>query len=585
MGITERFLYMGKQNRKVQARSIVLDGKTLKKNDTIELQISDLTSEGEGIGKIDGYVVFVKDALPGEVVKVILTKLKKNYGYGRLAEIIIPSPSRVVPKCQAAKQCGGCQLQHLSYEKQLEFKEDKIRGCLTKIGKLDMDTIEMEPILSMENPFYYRNKAQYPVGKDRNGNIIAGFYAGRTHHIIDTPHCCIQTPVSSQVLEIVKNFMEQYNITVYDEETQTGLVRHILTRVGFVTEEVMVCLIINGTKLPYQDKLVEHLRTIQHMTSISLNFNREHTNVILGTEGKTIWGQDTITDYIGGVKYQISPFSFYQVNPVQTKKLYETALSYADLKGDEIVWDLYCGIGTISLFLAQKAKQVYGVEIVPQAIEDAKRNAELNGITNAEFFVGAAEQVLPEKYQESKEKMAADVIVVDPPRKGCEQTLLDTIVQMAPKRVIYVSCDPATLARDLRYLAERGYEVKKVRGCDMFGESVHVETVVMLSHKKTDSVINVKVEFGEGESKVPLDNIAKRAKAYKPKERVTYKMIKEYIEAKYGFKAHTAYIAEVKRDLGLPMYDAPNAVEELKHPTAEKVEAIKDALKHFGLII
>lgn len=475
---------MGKQNRKVQTRSIVLNGKTLQKNDAIELEISDLTSEGEGIGKIDGYAVFIKDALPGEVVKVVLTKLKKNYGYGRLVEIITPSPSRVVPKCQVAKQCGGCQLQHLAYEKQLEFKENKIKNCLTKIGKLDMDTIEMEPILSMEEPFYYRNKAQYPVGKDRNGNMIAGFYAGRTHHIIDMPYCYIQTQVSSQVLEIVKSFMKQYSITTYDEETRTGLVRHILTRVGFVTGEVMVCLIINGNKLPHQDKLIEQLCTIEHMTSISLNFNREHTNVILGMEGKTIWGQDTITDYIGDVKYQISPLSFYQVNPIQTRKLYETALSYADLKGDEIVWDLYCGIGTISLFLAQKAKQVYGVEIVPQAIADAKQNAQLNGITNAEFFVGAAEEVLPEKYRESNGEMAADVIVVDPPRKGCDQTVLDTIVQMAPKRVVYVSCDPATLSRDLAYLVERGYEVKKMRGCDMFGHSVHVETVCLLNRIK-----------------------------------------------------------------------------------------------------
>lgn len=474
---------MAKQNRKAKTRSIVLNGKTLQKNDSLTLTIDDLTSEGEGIGKADGYAVFVKDALPGEEVRIILTKLKKNYGYGKLVEIITPSPYRVVPKCSVAKQCGGCQLQHLSYEKQLEFKENKIKNCLEKIGKIDCRKIEMEPILSMEEPYYYRNKAQYPVGTDQNGQIIAGFYAGRTHHIIDTPHCCIQAPVSSLILEIVKKFMEQYHISTYNEETQTGLVRHVLTRVGFVTKEVMVCLIINGTKLPHQEQLIKKLCTIEGMTSISLNINKEHTNVILGKEVKTIWGQDTITDYIGDVKYRISPLSFYQVNPVQTRKLYETALNYADLQGNEVVWDLYCGIGTISLFLAQKAKQVYGVEIVPQAIEDAKRNAEMNHITNAEFFTGSAEEVLPEKYEESNGKMAADVIVVDPPRKGCDQTLLDTVVKMQPQKVVYVSCDPATLARDLAYLEERGYEVRKVRGCDMFGNSAHVETVVLITRK------------------------------------------------------------------------------------------------------
>lgn len=478
---------MGRQNRKVQTRNIVLNGKTLQKNDTIELKIEDFTTEGEGVGKIEGYTVFVKDALPGETVKVLLTKLKKNYGYGRLVEMITPSPYRVVPKCQVAKQCGGCQLQHLTYEKQLEWKQNKIKNCLKKIGKLDCDNIEIEPILSMEEPYYYRNKAQYPVGKDQDGNIIAGFYAGRTHHIIDTPYCYIQAPINETILEIVKNFMEQYYITSYEEETQTGLVRHILTRVGFVTKQIMVCLVINADKLPYQEKLVEALCKVEGMTSISLNVNMEHTNVILGKEVKTIWGEDTITDYIGNVKYQISPLSFYQVNPVQTRKLYETALSYADLQGNEIVWDLYCGIGTISLFLAQKAKQVYGVEIVPQAIEDAKKNAVLNDITNAEFFLGAAEEVLPEKYKESNGTMAADVIVVDPPRKGCDRTLLDTIVQMTPKKVVYVSCDPATLARDLAYLTEKGYEVKKVRGCDMFGQTVHVETVVLLSQQKSNN--------------------------------------------------------------------------------------------------
>ena len=317
-----------------------------------------------------------------------------------------------------------------------------------------------------------------------------------------------------------------------------------------------------------------------------VNVNKKRNNVILGEKVRLLWGQPYITDKIGEISYQISPLSFFQVNPYQTGRLYGKALEYAQLSGNETVWDLYCGIGTISLFLAQKAKMVRGVEIIPAAIENAKENARLNGFDNTEFFVGKAEEVLPEQFARTGER--ADVIVVDPPRKGCDETLLSTIIEMQPDRVVYVSCDSATLARDLKYLCERGYELKKVCPVDMFPNTVSVETVVLLSHKKPDGHINVKVEFGEGEGKVPLDNIAKRAEEYKPKERVTYKMIKEYIEAKYGFKVHTAYIAEVKRDLGLPMYDAPNAVEELKqprkHPTAEKVEAIKDALKHFEVI-
>ena len=392
--------------------------------------------------------------------------------------------------------------------------------------------------------------------------------------------------MNEQVLAIVRTWMNRQKIVPYDETTGKGLIRHALIREGRATGQVMVCLVINGKKLPAAEMLVQELKDIHGMTSISCNINMEQTNVILGRKGKLLWGQEYITDTIGPIAYQISPQSFYQVNPVQTQKLYEKALEYAGLEGNETVWDLYCGIGTISLFLAQKAKQVYGVEIVPAAIEDAKRNATLNHITNAEFFVGKAEEVLPEKYE--KEGIYADVIVVDPPRKGCEESVLATMVKMQPKRIVYVSCDSATLARDLKYLRGEGYEVKKVQGVDQFPHTVHVETVVLLSHKKADSYIHIDVEFGEGEGKIPVDSIAKRAEAYKPKEKVTYKMIKEYIEAKYGFKVHTAYIAEVKRNLGLPMYDAPNAVEELKqprkHPTPEKVEAIKDALRYFAVI-
>ena len=567
----------------------------MNKNDIVTVEITDIGVSGEGIGHVDGYTLFIKDAVIGDVVEAKVMKAKKNYGYARLMKVITPSEYRVEPKCAFARRCGGCQIQEMSYDRQLVFKDQKIRGNLERIGGFTKDQIDtvMQPVVGMEPPFGYRNKAQFPFGTDKEGNPITGFYAGRTHDIIANTDCALGVEQNKEILEIILQYMRENKIKSYDEKTGKGLIRHALIRYGFKTKEIMVCLVVNGKKLPKAERLIEKLIQIEGMTSVTISPNTRRDNVIMGDSYEILWGQGYITDYIGNVKYQISPLSFYQVNPVQTEKLYGLALEYADLKGDETVWDLYCGIGTISLFLAQKAKQVYGVEIVPQAIDDAKENAKINAIDNAEFFVGKAEEVLPEYYAEYErehngETAHADVIVVDPPRKGCDEILLETIVKMQPEKVVYVSCDSATLARDLKYLCANGYEIKMCRGVDQFPQSVHVETVVLLSHKKLDGHINVKVEFGEGEGKVPLDNIAKRAEEYKPKERVTYKMIKEYIEAKYGFKVHTAYIAEVKRDLGLPMYDAPNAVEELKqprkHPTAEKVEAIKDALKHFEVI-
>ena len=582
------------------------------KNDIVTVKIEDIGTEGEGIGKLEGFTLFVKDAVMGDVVEARLVKVKKNYAYARLEKVLTSSPLRVKPVCPYHKQCGGCQIQAMSYEAQLQFKENKVKNNLVRIGGFDRLFIEsvMEPVVGMEQPWHYRNKAQFPVGTDKDGRIITGFYAGRTHSIIANTDCALGVEENEPILQKVLAYMQNEKVSAYDETTGQGLVRHILIRKGFTSGEIMVCLVINGKSLPKEDRLVSTLREIPGMTSIWLNYNTKNTNVIMGTEGRVLWGQNTITDVIHrrsieeinsgkdclrydskenapqGITFAISPLSFYQVNPIQTEKLYSLALEYAGLTGEETVWDLYCGIGTISLFMAQCAKEVHGVEIVPQAIEDARKNAERNHIENAAFYVGKAEEVLPRLYEE--EHIFADVICVDPPRKGCDEACLNTIIKMAPKRIVYVSCDSATLARDLKYLCENGYEIRKVRAVDQFGQTVHVETVVLLSHKKPDGHINVKVEFGEGEGKVPLDNIAKRAESYKPKERVTYKMIKEYIEAKYGFKVHTAYIAEVKRDLGLPMYDAPNAVEELKqprkHPTAEKVEAIKDALKHFEVI-
>ena len=448
-----------------------------RKNDLVTLEIEDCGLDGEGIGKADGFTVFVKDAVIGDTVTAKIIKAKKHYGYGRLMEVLKPSPYRVEPKCAFARQCGGCQLQALSYEQQLVFKTNKVKGHLERIG--GFTDIPMEPIIGMDELFHYRNKAQFPVGRNKEGKIVTGFYAGRTHNIIENRDCALGVAENKEVLDRAIAHMEKYGIEPYNEATGKGLVRHVLIRYGYFTKEVMVCLILNGNKIQGEDALVKSLCEIPGMTSITINVNKKRSNVILGEEIRLLWGQEYITDKIGDISYQISPLSFYQVNPRQTQKLYAKALEYADLHGEETVWDLYCGIGTISLFLAQKAKFVRGVEIVPAAIENAKENAKLNGLENTEFFVGKAEEVLPREYK--KNGVYADVIVVDPPRKGCDETLLETMVEMNPERIVYVSCDSATLARDLKYLCERGYELRKVCAVDQFGMTVHVESCVLLS--------------------------------------------------------------------------------------------------------
>lgn len=451
------------------------------KNELFTVEITDMSEDGSGIGKTDGYTWFIKDAVIGDTVEARAMKMKKSYGYARLMRILEPSVHRVEPRCPVARQCGGCQIQAMEYEEQLRFKERKVLNHLMRIGGFSREEIPMLPIMGMEHPWRYRNKAQFPFGKDKNGRIITGFYAGRTHTIVEQEDCLLGAEVNRDILRVIKNYMEEFHIEPYDEENHRGLVRHALIRVGFKTGEIMVCLVINGDALSHGEALVERLRAIPGMTSISFNVNKEKTNVILGRKVVDLYGPGYITDYIGEVRYRISPLSFYQVNPVQTEKLYGTALEYAGLTGGETVWDLYCGIGTISLFLAQKAGKVYGVEIVPQAIEDARMNAKLNGFENVEFFVGKAEEVLPEQYE--KNQVYADVIVVDPPRKGCDEKCLETIVKMGPERVVYVSCDSATLARDLRVLAGKGYRMEKVRCCDMFGQSGHVESVVLIQKK------------------------------------------------------------------------------------------------------
>jgi len=554
----------------------------MNKNDIVTVEITDIGVSGEGIGHVDGYTLFIKDAVIGDVVEAKVMKAKKNYGYARLMKVITPSEYRVEPKCAFARRCGGCQIQEMSYDRQLVFKDQKIRGNLERIGGFTKDQIDtvMQPVVGMEHPFGYRNKAQFPFGTDKEGNPITGFYAGRTHDIIANTDCALGVEQNKEILEIILQYMRENKIKSYDEKTGKGLIRHALIRYGFKTKEIMVCLVVNGKKLPKAERLIEKLIQIEGMTSITISPNTRRDNVIMGDSYEILWGQGYITDYIGNVKYQISPLSFYQVNPVQTEKLYGLALEYADLKGDETVWDLYCGIGTISLFLAQKAKQVYGVEIVPQAIDDAKENAKINAIDNAEFFVGKAEEVLPEYYAEYErehngETAHADVIVVDPPRKGCDETLLETIVKMQPEKVVYVSCDSATLARDLKYLCANGYEIRMCRGVDQFPQSVHIETVVLLSRKTPDDTIEVDLDLDE------LDITSAESKA-------TYQEIKDYALKEFGLKVSTLYISQIKRKCGIEVGEHYNISqkENQKVPQCpkEKEDAIRAALEHFAMI-
>lgn len=555
----------------------------MKKNDLTTVTIEDMGVGGEGIGKVDGYTLFVKDAVIGDVAEVKVMKAKKHYGYARLMKILQPSKDRVEPVCPVARQCGGCQIQALNYEKQLEFKHNKVRNNLIRLGGIPEELLDeiMEPAAGMKEPFRYRNKAQFPIGRDRDGKLTAGFYAGRTHQIIPVPErdCVLGVKENKEILDAILEFMQVEHIEPYNEENHSGLVRHVLIRYGFRTGEIMVCLVINGKTIPHSEKLVKRLTKIPGMTSITCSINREKTNVIMGMKIQLLWGQMYITDYIGEVKFQISPLSFYQVNPMQTEVLYGTALEYAGLTGHETVWDLYCGIGTISLFLAQKAEQVYGVEIVPQAIDDAKKNAEINALTNTEFFVGKAEEVLPGYYADySKEHPGehahADVIVVDPPRKGCEQSVLDTMVQMKPERIVYVSCDSATLARDVKYLRENGYEIRKVKATDMFPMSVHVETVVLLSREKVDGYVSVDLDANKIVSKSKTGT-------------ATYKEIKEYINDKYGFTVSSLNIAQIKDKCGLDKRKNYNkGAEGHKVPACpeKKEKALLEAFKHFGLI-
>ncbi len=461
------------------------------KNVEFETRITDLSDDGAGIGKTDGYTWFIKDAIIGDRVRAAATKVGKSYGYARLISVIEPSDARVEPPCPIARQCGGCQIQQMEYKAQLHFKENKVRNDIVRIGGFENELIDgcFEPIIGMDEPFRYRNKAIYPIGRGRDGRIIAGFYAGRTHSIIECEDCLLGYADNRAVLDAIILFMEEQGIEPYNEETHSGVVRHVLIRKGHYSGELMVCIIVNAEELKQAALLCERLKAVcPGLKSFTVNVNRRRTNVIMGDKLINIYGPGYIEDVIHapdgtGVRFKISPYSFFQVNSIQTEHLYGTALEYAGLTGTERVWDLYCGVGTISLFLARYAAKVYGVELIPAAIDNARENAATNGITNAEFFVGKAEEVLPDWYEREylTSGESIDVIVVDPPRKGCDENCLRTMANIAPKRIVYVSCNPATLSRDLKFLCQNGYKLERIRPVDMFPQTGHVETVVLMS--------------------------------------------------------------------------------------------------------
>ena len=679
------------QGEDLQSKDRMPKTKSYKKNDLVALEITDLTEEGQGVGKKDGLVFFVRDSVMGDVVEARILKVKKNYAYAKVEKLLEVSLYRITPLCPVAGKCGGCQLQHLSYEKELAWKEDRIAQSLIRIAGIPEEEVrgKGEGILGGKTE-RYRNKAQYPVqnGKElhveteqigensaldrkektakncivdgkREGNINSmsvvrkelsslkmGFYGFHSHRIIETEDCLINSEENPLILNCIKEWAREYQISGYEEETGKGLLRHIFLRRGFSTGEILLCLVLNGKSLPHGKELWEKLQglslraeagglqseadipcgmdvqsgvdvrcgvdvhcgtdipygmdvqskvndhcwkngTVQgRIVGLSMNINEGSGNAILGKETHCLYGKDSIEDKIGELSFSISVPSFYQVNPVQTEKIYGKALEYAALTGEETVWDCYCGIGTISLFLAQKAKQVYGLEIVPEAIENAKKNAEKNGLHNTEFYVGAAEEVLPKWVEEQKRELSAkgadcsigdmvDVVSLDPPRKGCDEACLSAVLELSPKRIVYVSCDPGSLARDMKYLREGGYELEKWVGIDNFPRTGHVETVALLSKLDVDKHIDVEIKLDE------LDLTSAESKA-------TYAQIKEYILEKFDLKVSTLYIAQIKKKCGIVLREHYNKSKKEKQAipqcTLEKEEAIMDALKHFKMI-
>ena len=543
---------------------------SLKKNDEIELTITALSSQGSGIGHYEGMAVFVDSAAVGDMLRVHIIKVKSSYAVGKIIRIIKPSKHRIMPDCPVYERCGGCSYRHITYAEELEVKRQRVEDALRRIGGLDITVSE---IIRQENVDGYRNKAQYPIGFDAGGKTVIGFYAKKSHRIIDCRNCALQPPEFEAILNVIAKWAAENGVSFYDEEKHKGLLRHIYIRRGRITGQTMVCLVINGDSIPKKEKLIKNLtETDETVCSVVLNINREKTNVILGGQCTTIYGEDYIEDELCGLTFRISPLSFYQVNPTGAKLLYEKAAEMAELKKTDILLDLYCGAGTIGLSMADKVKKVVGVEIIEQAVENAKENARLNGIENAEFFCSDAAEVSAELFEKG---FMPDVIVLDPPRKGCSREMIDTAVKLKPERIVYVSCDPATLARDCKIFGELGYQTKKAVAVDMFPRTVHVETVVQLVRKKPDTYIDITVDMDE------LDLTSSEAKA-------TYDEIKDYIFDKHCVKVSSLYIAQIKQKHGIIERDCYNnsKKDNTKQPQCppEKVKLIEEALRHFKMI-
>ena len=537
----------------------------LNKNDDIELRIDSLGSEGQGVGRYEGMAVFVPFALPNELVKAHIIKVAKNYAVGKLIKVIEPSKVRREPRCSSFTRCGGCNLMHMDYAAQLEYKRGLVENAFARIAKIE--GVHVENTIGMDEPYHYRNKAAFPFAMV-DGRMCFGFFAPRSHRLIPIDGCFIEQEPLYNVASAVHCWAEENDIQPYDEETGSGTIRHVVSRI--TTSGGIMAVIVTKGKPKKLNKLVDMLKErCEGIKSIILNRNDEDTNVIFGRSYETLWGEDTLTENLCGFEFSVSAASFLQVNPVQTECLYAQVEAFLPEKDGFEAIDVYCGTGTISMILSKRAKHVTGIENIKPAVEDAARNAERNGAGNADFICADAAEALPELIEKGTRP---DVIVIDPPRKGCDKAVLNAITGSAVQRVIYVSCDPATLARDVRILVDGGYSIQKVQPIDMFPQTAHVETVVLLSRETNPLTVEVRMEVETGEVK----------------EHPTYKRIQEYVQEKYGFKVHTAYIAEVKRMVGLDMHKAPNAVEQRKHEyhpcPPEKVEAIKDALRHFGLI-
>ena len=543
----------------------------LKKNDLIQLKITSATAEGSGVGHTaDGLAVFVPMSAIGDVLTVRILKVKKSYAFGKLEAVITPSPTRIKPDCPNFSKCGGCVWRHITYAEECAIKEQKVRDAVERIGGIKT---QINPIIACDKTDRYRNKAQLPVGKDRDGNIQIGFYSFHSHRIVDCADCALQPEQFAEVIRITREFVEQYDIRVYDEVTGKGRLRHLYIRYAEVTDELMVCFVVNGNGLKHEDVLLQKLReALPNLKTVVFNSNREKTNVILGKKNRVAFGDGTIEDELCGKRFRISPFSFWQVNRAQAEKLYSKAREYAGLSGSEKLLDLYCGTGTIGLTMADGCASLIGVEIIPDAVRDAELNAERNGVKNARFICAdapaAAEQL-------RKEGVSPDVVILDPPRKGCGEELVETVAKMQPERVVYVSCDPATLARDLKYFEQRGYITREVTPCDMFSRTAHVETVVLLSRKTPDDKIEVDLSLDE------LDITPAESKA-------TYQEIKEYVHKEFGLKVSTLYISQVKRKCGIIERENYNhSHKENPHISQcpkDKEDAIRDALEHFGMI-